>query len=394
MVNQFNNSLLYQTKLNDYNINLSYQNLYAEINSDTVSALFKLGLKQQYHSYKLSISKRYYKWNAGLGYSINQAEELFHSYNFYLNRRIFRYFKLEYRYAVETKPTQLDLKYEDFNYSAVNNQNRKSSTIRSSFRKNKIENNMQYDRITYSNITDNDFDSFKGGKRKTFVDLLVNPNKKVDFYLDFESSLDTMMIDLLKNESIFFKINIFKTKTNSYSLKMNYKLIKSSFTLGFNHKNYQYELSSRLNIQDISDNLVEIFTVPIINGLDTIKILQDNIFLFYHKKMKNSKYKIGINFSKNSIYYYLRAGTPPLNPLIPIFRIKRGDYTLNMINLILNYSFIINKFHIDILLDSMSPINVINNIDDSKGSMIDDMPLVNRLIMFNQLSLSLKYPLN
>ena len=88
------------------------------------------------------------------------------------------------------------------------------------------------------------------------------------------------------------------------------------------------------------------------------------------------------------------SGTPPLNPLIPIFRIKRGDYTLNMINLILSYSFIINKFHIDILLDSMSPINVINNIDDSKGSMIDDMPLGNRLIMFNQLSLSLTYPLN
>ena len=145
MVNQFNNSLLYHTKLNDYNINLSYQNLYSEINSDTVSALFKLGLKQQYHSYKLSISKRYYKWNIGLGYSINQAEEIFHNYNFYLNRRIFRYFKLEYRYAVETKPAQFDLQYEDFNYSAVNNQNRKSSTILYSFRKNKIENNILYE---------------------------------------------------------------------------------------------------------------------------------------------------------------------------------------------------------------------------------------------------------
>jgi len=65
-----------------------------------------------------------------------------------------------------------------------------------------------------------------------------------------------------------------------------------------------------------------------------------------------------------------------------------------MVNLILNYSFIINKFHIDIFLDNMSPLSVINEIDDSKGSMIDDMPLGNRLIMFNQLSLSLTYPLN
>ena len=129
MVNQFNNSLLYQTKLNDYNINLSYQNLYAEINSDTVSALFKLGLKQQYHSYKLNISKRYYKGNVGIGYSINQADEFFHNYNFYLNRRIFRYFKLEYRYAFQTNPTQLDLNYEDFNYSAINNQNHKSKSL-------------------------------------------------------------------------------------------------------------------------------------------------------------------------------------------------------------------------------------------------------------------------
>ena len=65
-----------------------------------------------------------------------------------------------------------------------------------------------------------------------------------------------------------------------------------------------------------------------------------------------------------------------------------------MVNLILNYSFIINKFHIDILLDNMSPLSVINEIDDSKGSMIDDVSLGKRVIMFNQLGLSLTYPLN
>ena len=65
-----------------------------------------------------------------------------------------------------------------------------------------------------------------------------------------------------------------------------------------------------------------------------------------------------------------------------------------MVNLILNYSFIINKFHIDILLDNMSPLSVINEIDDSKGSMIDDIPIIYRFIMFNQLNLSLTYPLN
>ena len=226
------------------------------------------------------------------------------------------------------------------------------------------------------------------------MDLSLRLNKKLDFYLDFENSLDTITMDLIKNESIFYKINIFKTRNQNYLVKFAYKLERGLLNLGYRHKNYQYELSSRVNIQDISDNLVEIFTVPIINGLDTIKIIQDNIFLFYHKKMNNSKYKIGINFSKNSIYYYLRAGTPPLNPLIPIFRIKRGDYTLNMINLILSYSFIINKFHIDILLDNMSPLSVINEIDDSKGSIIDDDSLGDRFIMFNQLNISVTYPLN
>ena len=99
-----------------------------------------------------------------------------------------------------------------------------------------------------------------------------------------------MIIDLLKNESIFYKINIFKTKQNSYLFKMIYKLRQSAFTLGFNQKKYQYELSSRVNIQDISENLIDIFTVPIINALDTIKIIQDNIFLFYGKQIDNSKY--------------------------------------------------------------------------------------------------------
>ena len=32
MLNQFDNSILYQTKLNDYRINLSYQNYHANIN--------------------------------------------------------------------------------------------------------------------------------------------------------------------------------------------------------------------------------------------------------------------------------------------------------------------------------------------------------------------------
>ena len=53
-----------------------------------------------------------------------------------------------------------------------------------------------------------------------------------------------------------------------------------------------------------------------------------------------------------------------------------------------------NKFHIDILLDNMLPISAINEIDDSKGSMIDDLPLGKRFIMFNHLGLSLTYPLN
>ena len=394
MLNQFDNSILYQSKLNDYNINLSYKNHHADINSDTVSALFKLGLRQKYHSYKIDLSRKYNKWNAGAGYSINQGNDLFHNYNFYLNRRIFRYFRLEYRYGVETKPAEFDLQYEDFNYLAVNNQNNQSSTILFSFKKNRVKNNIQYERLTYSNKVDNDFDSFEGGKSKIYMDLSGRSGKKLDFYLEYENSLDTMMMDLIKNEGIFYKINIFKVRSQNYLVKFDYKLESGRLNLGYGHKDYKYELSSRINVQDISDNLVERFTVPIINGLDTIKVVQDNLFLFYERKFEHSKYKIGLNFSKNSLYYYHRAGTPPLNPLIPIFVIQKGDYTLNMVNLILNYSFIINKFHIDILLDNMSPLSVINEIDDSKGSMIDDLPSGKRFIMFNQLSLSLSYPLN
>ena len=42
----------------------------------------------------------------------------------------------------------------------------------------------------------------------------------------------------------------------------------------------------------------------------------------------------------------------------------------------------------------MSPLSVINEIDASKGSMIDDLPLGERFIMFNQFGLSLTYPLD
>ena len=394
MLNQYDNSILYQTKLNDYTINISYQNHHADINSDTVSTLFKLGLKQKYHSYKIGISRKYNKWNAGAAYSINQGNDLFHNYNFYLNRRIFRYFRLECRYGVETKPAEFDLQYEDFNYLAVNNQNNQSSTILFSFKKNRVKNNIQYESLTYSNKVDNDFDSFEGGKSKIYLDLSLRSSNKLDFYLEYENSLDTMMMDLIKNEGIFYKINIFKVRNQNYLVKFDYKLESGRLNLGYGHKDYKYELSSRINVQDISDNLVERFTVPIINGLDTIKIVQDNLFLFYDIKLEHSKYKIGLNFGKNSLYYYHRAGTPPLNPLIPIFVIQKGDYTLNMISMIVGYSFKINKFDINILLDNMSPISVVNEIDDSKGSMIDDIPLIYRFIMFNQLNLSLTYPLN
>jgi len=42
----------------------------------------------------------------------------------------------------------------------------------------------------------------------------------------------------------------------------------------------------------------------------------------------------------------------------------------------------------------MLPISVINEIDDSKGSMLDDVSIEKRFTMFNQLGLSLTYLLN
>ena len=122
----------------------------------------------------------------------------------------------------------------------------------------------------------------------------------LEFYLGHK----TMMMDLINNESIFYKINIFKVKSQNYLVKFDYKLESGRLNLGYGHKDYKYELSSRINTQDISDNLFERFAAPIINGLDTVTVLQDNLFLFYERKLEHSNYKIGINFGINSMYYY------------------------------------------------------------------------------------------
>jgi hypothetical protein len=113
--------------------------------------------------------------------------------------------------------------------------------------------------------------------------------------------------------------------------------------------------------------------------------------------MNNSKYKIGVNFSKNNIYYYLRVGTPPLNPLIPIFKVRKGDYTLNIINFNFSYSYLFNKLRFRIIFDNMTPIEIINNSDisqspiNNQNSIDSNISSEDKLKMFTKLYLIISY---
>ena len=111
----------------------------------------------------------------------------------------------------------------------------------------------------------------------------------------------------------------------------------------------------------------------------------------YQRETDHSRCNIGINYSMNNIYYYHRAGTPPLNPLIPIFKVSNGDYTLNMVYIILSYTYLFEKFNFRIIIDNMTPIVTSNNTEINKGSMVDDISSEDKLKMFTKLHLLITY---
>ena len=393
ILNQHSHSALYHTSLNDYKIRLSYIDMFTELLSDTLSSPLNISFKRNYQLYKLDIEKKYNKWKIGVGYSLSKSKDLFHNYNFFINRRVARYFRIEYKYSVKTNPEAYSLDYDNFNYSDINSKNNEFSDISLSFKRSKIKSRFKYRQSIYLNKVDKDFDSFEGGRFNIYYDLGIDVNKKINMFFQYSHSLDTMALDLINNESIFYKINILKLRNKSSLIRCDYKLDHSKIYFGYSQNNYAYELSSRINAQDISNNLLEKFTVPIINGLDTIKISQSNLFVFYEKKFNHNKYKIGMNYSENNIYYFHRVATPPLNPLVPIYILKEDDYVAKAINIMINYSFKINKLNIDIALDNAIPISINNSDGNQADVVLQDIPHLSRLIMFNNINLRVQYNL-
>ena len=124
------------------------------------------------------------------------------------------------------------------------------------------------------------------------------------------------------------------------------------------------------------------------------------MFFFYRRNINNSRYNIGINFSKNNINYYHRVGTPPLNPLIPIFKVQKGTYAFNMVNLIISYSYLFNKFNFNIIIDNMTPIKTMDYteniqtedyIDENTGKMGEDISSKDKLLVFTKLYIIITY---
>ena len=111
-------------------------------------------------------------------------------------------------------------------------------------------------------------------------------------------------------------------------------------------------------------------------------------------KLPKLKYGIGLNYSYNHLDFYHRASTPPLNPFIPIFIIKNGDYSIHMLNFLFRYSFKIQKCNIDLFYDNAYPISIINNLDNKAATIFDDIPEFIKLALLNKINITISYPLD
>ena len=199
MISSYDNTLTYKTNVNGIGVNIAYQNFHSEINSDTMSTLFKLNLRKKYQSYNIDIHKKYNTWIAGLGYSMNHASDTYNNINAYISRDIGNNANFEYKYTLQTIPTYFTLEYEDFKYTTNNNQQNEIASLLYSYTTNSIASSFQFEKSTYSKPLKDNFDLIQGGNRSTKMDVSVQLDKNITIYSNWMSSLDTMTANFLKD---------------------------------------------------------------------------------------------------------------------------------------------------------------------------------------------------
>ena len=185
-----------------------------------------------------------------------------------------------------------------------------------------------------------------------------------------------------------------KKKHDAHSYAIKYQEKKYVYELGYKSQTIQYSFSSRAHIDQISNNLVVIFTVPIINLLDSLNISQNNIYMKYIKKMQDSSFGFMINYSHNNLHYYHRASTPPFNPIIPIVRSSTGDYDSKMLNVNLSYLKKMNKLGFQINWDNMIPLSATNNFNKNDETRLDDLSFPLRFLILNKIDITISYLIN
>jgi len=170
---------------------------------------------------------------------------------------------------------------------------------------------------------------------------------------------------------------------------------RNNIEYGYTNLTHNTQISSRAHIDEISDNLLAAFTVPKINILDSLNISQHSMFFRVNKPKNNKEISYTVNLSRSDIYNYHRASTPPLNPLIPIIKLRRGDYRVDALNFIIDYTFKLKKYDVTIAFDKIIPFSISYFEEGQEGEspeeVLFDIDKRAYLVIGNEISLYLKY---
>lgn len=345
--------------------------------TDTLSKPLIIDLRKKYLYFNTRAQFKYYNWKINLGGGIIPSSNWLTDYTLGVSRK---YKKVVggINYSQEIQPKFYGLGYENFQYAYYSDYRLSKFNL---FHSNNFA-NLQYwinlDYGKYINMENDQFESSKSGFENIDIKLeyLLTSNFLINYH--FLNKKDSLSYSFIKDQLSFFRVNYLEGKVRSHELFLEYNG-NGNFFIGTRANQYKLNFSGRLNIQQISDNLFEIFTVPIVNTLDSLELKNFNYYIEYQWQRENAYYQIGLSYTHSPITYYHRITTPPFHPLVPITKIKSDKINLESINFNLSLYKQFEKIGLEIKYFKIIP-HSYSSIDPSiKISNIQKLIILNRL---------------
>lgn len=384
---------VYSHNFKTFNARLSYINKNSVLSLNEAS-LYSVDLESRDNLLELRLSKKHNNLVSSFTQIINDSRQSIGgeiSFSAQLDDRV--YFNAGYLQVAT--PLMLSIDYEDFSFKYDRDYTSRTAFAGYGLGLGGFEHVLSFKGSNYANKDTLDLNVINGNGRYLLSTLTSNHLKDFKISLSLNEVDDDFSANFYKDEDIFYKINIFKKSLNKYLLSISQNLSKGSLEYGISSLDHSTEISSRAHIDEISDNLVAVFTVPKINVLDMLDVYQRSVFIRFDRPEQSRRSSYMVSLSQSDISNYHRASTPPLNPLIPIVRVRTGEYKVDALNFIADYSFKVGQYDIGFQFKKMIPFNIAYIEEGDEGEAPEEVLFEfdkrAYLAIGNTLSASLRY---